>query len=130
MSSSNHPPGKMQHDAAAYVDLNGNAARAIAAATAQIDLALREAQVPVESLGNTLERISVHMQELRGKFLTHTRNCGGSFIGRNRCTGRQRRQRPASRGSTSEHRRVLDCAHRTRTRGQSLRARRVARPAR
>jgi hypothetical protein len=65
----------LSHDANSHSDLHGNAARAIAAATAQIDLALREAHQPVESLGNTLERISAHMKELRGKFLTHTRGC-------------------------------------------------------
>jgi hypothetical protein len=76
MSSSNHTPGKMQHDAAAYVDLNGNAARAIAAATAQIDLALREANEPVDCLGRTLERISARMQDLRQNFLKHADHCG------------------------------------------------------
>ena len=76
MSSSDHTPGKMQHDAAAYVDLNGNAARAIAAATAQIDLALREANEPVDCLGRTLERISARMQDLRQNFLKHADHCG------------------------------------------------------
>jgi hypothetical protein len=75
MSSSNHTQGKAQ-DAAAYIDLNGNAARAIAAATAQIDLALREANEPVDSLGRTLARISERMQELRKHFLTHAEHCG------------------------------------------------------
>jgi hypothetical protein len=61
---------------APFADMNGNAARAIAAATAQINLALREAHEPVDSLGQTLERIAAHMQELRGQFLTHTKHCG------------------------------------------------------
>jgi len=65
-----------QHDTDAYVDLNGNAARAIAAATAQIDLALREANEPVDCLGRTLERISARMQELRQHFLQHADRCG------------------------------------------------------
>jgi hypothetical protein len=73
---SKDPMGATPEQAATLFDLNGNAARAIAAATAQIDLALREAHDPVNSLGLTLERIAAHMQELRGKFLTHTRNCG------------------------------------------------------
>lgn len=66
----------MQEAPASLFELNGNAARAIAAATAQIDLALREAHDPVESLGQTLERIASHMAELREKFLTHTDKCG------------------------------------------------------
>jgi hypothetical protein len=66
------PPGPLAH----FVDLNGNAARAIAAATAQIDLAMREAQDPVESLGHTLERIAMHMAELRAKFSEHSAKCG------------------------------------------------------
>ena len=72
MSASN-----FRTDASApFVDMNGNAARAIAAATAQINLALREAHDPVDALGRTLERIAAHMQELRGQFLTHTKHCG------------------------------------------------------
>jgi hypothetical protein len=68
---------KTSSDASApFADMNGNAARAIAAATAQINLALREAHEPVDSLGQTLERIAAHMQELRGQFLTHTKHCG------------------------------------------------------
>jgi len=69
MSASNTTQGSFE-------DLNGNAARAIAAATAQIDLALREAHQPVDTLGRTLERIAQHMQELRKQFLTHTQHCG------------------------------------------------------
>jgi hypothetical protein len=76
MSSSKPPLGKAQGDASAYVDLNGNAARAIAAATAQIDLALREANEPVDCLGRTLERISERMQDLRQNFLKHADHCG------------------------------------------------------
>jgi hypothetical protein len=76
MSASKDRTGPTPEEAASLFELNGNAARAIAAATAQIDLALREAHAPVDSLGQTLERIAEHMQELRGKFLTHTRNCG------------------------------------------------------
>ncbi len=75
MSSTDNTHGKAS-DAAAYVDLNGNAARAIAAATAQIDLALREANEPVDSLGRTLGRISERMQELRKHFMTHSQHCG------------------------------------------------------
>ncbi len=66
----------MQAAPASLFELNGNAARAIAAATAQIDLALREAHEPVESLGQTLERIAAHMAELRARLLTHANRCG------------------------------------------------------
>ncbi len=52
-----------------------NAARAIAAATSQIDLALREAQGPVEALGATLERITEHMEALRSQFALHLQHC-------------------------------------------------------
>jgi len=76
MSATNNNAGAPVQDASSYVDLNGNAARAIAAATAQIDLALREAHQPVDTLGRTLERIAEHMQELRKQFLTHAQHCG------------------------------------------------------
>jgi hypothetical protein len=75
-NAGNDPRGVSMEAIATLSDLNGNAARAIAAATAQIDLALREAHDPVNCLGQTLERIAAHMTELRGRFLTHTRNCG------------------------------------------------------
>jgi hypothetical protein len=76
MSSTNNPQTTVQDPTAPFIDLNGNAARAIAAATAQIDLALREANEPVDSLGRTLERITERMQDLRKNFLTHSQHCG------------------------------------------------------
>jgi hypothetical protein len=76
MSSINDITGAAVSDPSPFIDLNGNAARAIAAATAQIDLALREAHEPVDTLGRTLERIADHMQELRKQFLTHAQHCG------------------------------------------------------
>jgi hypothetical protein len=76
MSSTNDTQGKGLDPSAPFADLNGSAARAIAAATAQIDLALREANEPVDLLGRTLERITERMQDLRKNFLTHAQHCG------------------------------------------------------
>ena len=76
MSATNNTQDAVQDATAPFIDLNGNAARAIAAATAQIDLALREANEPVDSLGRTLERITERMQDLRKNFLTHSQHCG------------------------------------------------------
>jgi hypothetical protein len=62
-------------DAGARIEASESAARAIAAATSQIDLALREAQGPVEALGATLERITEHMEALRSHFTVHLQHC-------------------------------------------------------
>jgi hypothetical protein len=62
-------------DRALFIDGSENAARAIAAATAQIDLALRESHGPVEALGNTLERMSEHLLELRKRLRSHSQHC-------------------------------------------------------
>lgn len=75
MTETTDPEGGMPDDAAAGLDPSGNAARAIAAATAQIDLALREAQAPVEALGDTLGHIAEHLSELRGRLREHARHC-------------------------------------------------------
>lgn len=69
------PEGEKPDDAPAGLDPSGNAARAIAAATAQIDLALREAQAPVEALGDTLGHIAEHLSDLRGRLREHARHC-------------------------------------------------------
>jgi hypothetical protein len=65
----------MSNDTPGTLDQSGNAARAIAAATAQIDLALREAHGPVESLGETLTRIADHLNKVRDRLRTHSQQC-------------------------------------------------------
>lgn len=67
-------PGE-QPGASAELDPSGNAVRAIAAATAQIDLALREAQAPVEQLGDTLGHIAEHLDDLRDRLRAHAQHC-------------------------------------------------------